>query len=258
MEDIDDDSGSSTIEPADVQQNNQSHDVDQNLRTEGHLEAESNMESFRSGSSSAVYQSNQQQDLVENLTRNIRSYDQNNIEPLVTLVKEQSAEIDNLKHMNSDLTAANADLRTQINQKIATCEQDLEKRAAENAVMQRKLNKLETANAELQAQVAERKETCKDKMKLLSDAEQEIQKLAVENAEIKKELKFFKTLSVDSANSNTELRYQLNEKHEALQARAEQLSDAELKILQLSEENSEYRKTIDKLSTTDYLLQISI
>ena len=85
-------------------------------------------------------------------------------------MREQSAEVENLKHMNSDLMAANADLRTQI---------------------------------EENSQVFE------DKDKQLEDAEQQIQRLSDEIDEMRQENKLFKAIATDLTTTNAELRNQL-------------------------------------------------
>ena len=123
-------------------------------------------------------------------------------------MKEQSAEIENLKQMNSDLTAANANLRTQINEKIDTCE---------------------------------------DQAKQLSTAKKEIEKLVVENSEMRQEVKVSKAMILDSANSNTELRNQIRDKDVNLQTKIKQLSDEEENNRQLSADNSRFRQQIESL-----------
>ena len=186
-------SNSSAVDTPVVQENsqNQTEGVDQNRRSEGQLGAESIMESFRSGSSSAVYEPNQQ-NVVEDLTRDVPTGEQKfNIEPLVTLVKEQSAEIENLKRINSDLTAANADLRTQVNEKSETLE-NLTEQLSEAKRKIEKLDDLEATIESLQNQLREKNVICQDKTNQLSelhrkvtDSESEIEKLRLRHLQTK-------------------------------------------------------------------------
>ena len=198
-------SDSPVADPPETQEVGQ-HQVQEVESHGGRLDDESILES--SESSLAVYEPNQQvlREIFESREQN------SNIEPLITYMKELKAENKNLEQVNSDLTVTNAELQTQI---------DAENKSHEN------------------------------KIKQLSDAEKEVQRLSEANAELRQRVTNFEAMLLDSANSNKalrelddKLRNQLRDKNKLCEEKSTQLFDAEEEIKQITEENSDAKKTI--------------
>ena len=139
---------------------------------------ESVLESFPTESVSEPYVPNQET-LIEDLTRHTAQ--NSSIGPLVTLVREQSAEIENLKIAHSDLTATNAALRSQ----LSDAEQKILEMADEKLEMLQKISDLEK-------KIEERQETPRETS--LQDLRDELNNLKLRQSILPKKLRFFKSL----------------------------------------------------------------
>ena len=104
---------------------------------------ESVLESFaiESGSDDYMYS---QQHSSESVTMGPQAQENSNIGPLVALVREQYAEIENLKMSLVDLTAANAGLQTKIHKKDT-----IRKLSKKNAELKQKLLDLDRIQSQL-------------------------------------------------------------------------------------------------------------
>ena len=139
-------------------------------------------QSFPSGSSSDVYQPNQE-NLVANLTWNDPSAEQNfSMNPLITLLREQAAEIENLKLIKSDLTAANASLRTQV-------ENDTKSESIQLRNVKDVLADMATTSKDLRTQINDQKNKCQEKVELIAVLEKSKNALLQESAELRADLR---------------------------------------------------------------------
>ena len=215
------------------------------------LETESTIECFSNNLISTTYVPNQEH-VIENLTTTEHSTEEvSNLTHLivlptllVALIREQAAEIENLKVRNSDLATANASLQTQ-----KSCEESCQAREGLEKILsgtfESLLNQLN------------------EKTQRLSDAEKTIQQMSFENASLRSELTGVGNNKADEEQKNRELsdenfslrqevsnlelmisdqkatvsdlRNKLDEKELTCQNKTNQLSELEQKILELEE-----------------------
>ena len=164
----DNDSETSAVTVSEAPGNDQVQAATQHQR----VGSESALESFPSGSSGQHYVANQQ-NLVEDMTRQIQPNQQNFTFDLRALIREQSAEIGYLKLENLDLSSSNADLRTQLHEERETCEDKTEKLIEAN----RKNQALMGENSDLRREIRLREKTIKKLSESISSLQQENENL---------------------------------------------------------------------------------